>query len=910
MRFFSKNDSNKGKKPINTAPKAAPASRKDEDPDGSTRVLPKMKEKSAATAAAMGGMLVPRTKPRSFALGVTVTTLKMLFVALLIFGIAGMGALFGVASAYVETSPIVDTAVLTDISRTSLIYDKDGKEIAKYTGSENRIWSKIDDMPQSLKDAFVSIEDTRFYSHEGIDLKRLFGAFVGNLQSSSVQGGSTISQQLVKLRMLTSERSYKRKIQEAYMTMILEKEYSKDQILEAYMNTILLGANNYGVQAAANDYFGKDVKDLTIRECAMLAGITQSPNRYNPRKNYYTNQTPEIVDDRTDIVLGSMYSSGRITKEQYEQALAEQVKVQEQPAEDQKLNYAYFIEYAVKDIIDNLIEQRKLENTTENRAKIEEELRTQGYKIYLTIDPNVQNTVQETLANYKNYPTTQKKADAFTEDIIGNDVVQHAQPEASATVLDYHTGEWRAIVGGRNLPTAEKQLNRAYQSTDSVGSSIKPIAVYGPAIDMGMSPNTLVNNTRTTIPGWNSDTGYPTDHGPSSYMTMREAIVQSYNRAAARTLLEKVTLDTSAQYLQNLGVDPTHISMTPSGLALGTSPITPLEMSAAFGAIANEGVYVKPISFTKVEDKDGKVILDGKALQEGTEKEAFKKSTAYILTDILQEAIQRGTGTAAKLRNMTVAGKTGTNNDSRGISFTGYTPYYCATVHIGHDENKALNGGSSTPIFKIFMDKIHEGLENKPIMEGNMSDFGLSDVSICSVSGKLATEACSLDINGHLPTNALSDGENKPTQTCNVHSKVSICAESQHVATENCPNKVDIAVLKSGEGVTSGDVESYMQKLRSRYPNLNIEDSCELHKAGAITTTSSSNFNLSNTRIEVLNLLNSTYRKLNADRGQQVSYDYNKVTKLYNELNELYNNSSTSAATLVAKMNELRAALP
>ena len=228
----------------------------------------------------------------------------------------------------------------------------------------------------------------------------------------------------------------------------------------------------------------------------MLAAITQSPNKYNPRSNYYTKNTPEVIDDRTDLVLRAMYAAGRINHEQLEQALNEKVEVVRISSfRSDKLKYAYFVEYAIEDIIDNMLEQRGLENTKENRSKIETELRTSGYKIYLTIDTDIQDIVQTTLSEWKNYPRMRKASAAYVTETIGNDTVQHPQPESAAVVYDYHTGEYKAIVGGRNLPTAEKIMNRAYVNDHGVGSSIKPLTVYGPALDKGLSPNSMLNNS-------------------------------------------------------------------------------------------------------------------------------------------------------------------------------------------------------------------------------------------------------------------------------------------------------------------------------------------------------------------------------------------------------------------------------
>lgn len=872
---------------------------------------------------------VYENKPRNFLLSVAVSTMRMFIVFMFIGVISAIGALFGVASAYVETSPLVNSATLTDLSKTSLIYDANGNEIAKYTGVENRVWVKLENMPKNLTNAFVSIEDTRFYSHEGIDYKRLFGAFVGNLQSSTVQGGSTISQQLVKIRMLTSERSYKRKIQEAYMTMVLEKSYSKDQILESYMNTILLGGSNYGVEAAANDYFNKDVSQLTLRECAMLAGITQSPNKYNPRTNYFVKNTPEVIDDRTNLVLQSMYSAGRITHEELTAALAEKVDVKQTSSfKSDKLQYAYFVEYAIEDIINNLIIQRGLEDNKENRNKIENELRTNGYKIYLTIDTNIQNAVQTTLSEWTGYPRMRKASAAYVTETIGNDTVKHAQPEAAAVVYDYHNGEYKAIVGGRNLPTAEKISNRAYVTEHGVGSSIKPVTIYGPALDMGLSPNSTLSNEKKRIPGWNTASGYPAGGGPSSSVSMRSAIIGSYNRAAAHTLMTKVGVETAAQYLLNMGVDEDHINnnLTGAGLGLGAAPITPVEMSVCFGTIANSGEYIKPISFSKVVDGDGKVILDGKALQEQNRKQVYKASSAFMLTDMLMDAVSSGTGRSAKISGMNTAGKTGTNQD-KSVSFSGYTPYYSASIYIGHDKNESLGnvfaGSYAAPLWRAFMTKIHEGLENKPIIEGSIDQYDLNRVRICSVTGMKATSACSLDVQGNTPTTTMVSQDSIPSASCNAHHRITICADSHRIATDNCPStsKVDIAMLRVSEKVSTSMANSYLNALKNKYPNFNSGSSCNVHTASSsdsneTTTTkepstttkepsSSTNQSLSSIKTEAANLL-SRVKKIIDNPGSKYTQDQlAKLKNAYNNLNSYYKRSDASEAGIRQRINNL-----
>ena len=508
--------------------------------------------------------LFSRHRPKQpFALAVLFTTLKLLVFAFVVICFAGLGIAFGIGKAYIETAPEIDVAQLTISDRTSFLYDKNGKLITSIADVEYRDWTDIEDIPDMLKNAFIAVEDVRFYKHSGVDFKRLFSAALEILGNTNSSGGSTITQQLIKNKILGTQRNYKRKIQEAYLALQLEKMVSKDDILEAYLNDIYLGESNYGVKTAAMDYFGKELSELTIRECAMLAGLTQSPYNYNPRRNMYVRDMMEITDNRTNQVLARMYQAGYISGEQYQAALVEQVNILEQSEQKQMYDMAYFVEYAIYDVITHLLEQRGLPNTQENRDAVENELRTGGYHIYTTVDPDIQNTVQETLATWDGYPTLADSSKGVVEETMANGaVITTVQPQAAAVVIDYHTGELRAVVGGREEPQIRRGLNRAYQSYTEVGSAIKPLSVYGPALDLGVSPATIVPNMDGRIEGWDTQTGYPsgglkTRYGP---VTVRRGVMSSLNVVAARVLMQYVGVDVAADYLLKLGATESKIN--------------------------------------------------------------------------------------------------------------------------------------------------------------------------------------------------------------------------------------------------------------------------------------------------------------------------------------------------------------
>ena len=327
--------------------------------------------KSGGQKAAPASMFCPRKKKPSYVLGTIITTAKIFGLALLVFIAAGIGAVFGVANAYLGTTPDLDLEVLADSALTSYIYDANGNLITTYSGTENREYATLDEIPLQLQQAVIAVEDVRFYHHNGIDLKRILSSFVGNMSSDKTSGGSTITQQLIKNQLLSSERSYKRKIQEANLALQLEKKYDKDQILEAYLNTIPLGGTLYGVKVAAKDYFGKELNELTLRECACLAGITQYPWLYSPRRAYYVTGKVDALNFRIETVLNRMYTAGYISLEEMNEALNDEFTVLEKSSATEIYDMPHFVEYGIHDVVTHLLKARGLEDTTQNRSAIQ-----------------------------------------------------------------------------------------------------------------------------------------------------------------------------------------------------------------------------------------------------------------------------------------------------------------------------------------------------------------------------------------------------------------------------------------------------------------------------------------------------------------------------------------------------------
>ena len=757
----------------------------------------------------------PRMRRPNFLVSVAVNTVRALALIALVLCLSAVGAVVGIARAYVDTAPSLDLTLIDDQAQTSFIYDSEGNLITDYKGTEDRVMVSINQMPMNLRNAFVAVEDARFYTHNGIDVKRIIGAFVKNFVSGTQQGGSTITQQLIKNTILSSEQSYKRKIQEAYLAMQLETQYTKEQILESYLNTIYLGENYYGVYTAARGYFGKELYELSLRECAMLAGLCTNPYYYNPRRNYYTrtSETTDyaaITDNRTDYALRMMYENQFITYEEYVAALDPSTATVLETAPDAgtTYDYIYYVEYAVTDVVQALLKVNNLENTSYNRNLMENELRTGGYHVYLCIDTEIQEIVEDTLYNYDNYPSLRDPSDkvyrARNTDGTYDEIVQ---PQAAAVVLDYRTGELKAIVGGRTQPTRRKTLNRASDMNMPVGSSIKPISVYAPAIELSkLGGSAVVYNMPLPITGYldsNNNPTWPKNYGGSSYRgpeTLRTALAKSDNTAAAYALMNYVGVENSANILRALGVSDEHINETPFGLALGSSGISPIEMAVAFGVLGNGGVYQSPITFLGIADSDGNVIYDAHANQ--TSYQVFSPSTAYLTIDMLKEAVSSGTGTKAKISGQTVAGKTGTNSDQKGVFFAGMTGWYCGTVWIGHDNYKSLSskttgGNSAAALWQKFMSRIHtqKNLSNRDILSGSASDYGLVRVTTCGVSGQLATDACRKDANGYKVYTDYWPADGVPTTYCQMHHEVTLCTVSGELATEYCPSVGTASVI-------------------------------------------------------------------------------------------------------------------
>lgn len=744
-------------------------------------------------------IFVKRTKPRSMVLAIILTTLKIFVVLLIAIGFAGLGAFLGIAKVYIDTTPELNIEKIEDIKETSFLYDKDNNLITEFYGFENRVKASIDEIPDTLKYAFIAVEDARFYAHNGIDVKRIFGVVFHNLSTGASQGGSTITQQLIKNSILTFEQTYKRKIQEMYLAVQLEQKHEKDQILEWYLNTIQLGSSIYGVKMAANDYFDKELEELTLRECAIIAGITRYPYMYDPRRNFRPvsedgRGNPKITLDRANVVLRTMYEQGFISKEEYDENIFTQydiyyetIKLHPSP-KSHDYPYKYFIEYAIKEVVDKIKEENNWTGD-EGRIKAMQQIYNNGLSIYTTLDPAIQEHTEKTVYEYSNLPQFTRAADVVSSQGL-------RQPQVAAVVMDHNNGHLMAIVGGKQPQAVRLGLNRAHMSNLALGSAVKPLAVYGPFIEEGYPGGIIFANIPAKIDGWRSSRGYPENYGGGSYKgptDVRTGIRKSYNVVAGRIIVERLGEEISFGYLERMGFDyedfdDEYGALSPSNLALGTHGNSMIKTVSGYSTIANKGVYQEPMSVLMVKDKNGKILFD-QSKQE--KRQVFSTEAMYILTEWMQQVIHGGTVSVDLGKPMSAAGKTGTNQAFRGVFFGGFTPYYTATVWIGHDDfgptfkNGSTSGRFAAPLWEEIMIPLHEDLENKKFFEERPEN--VVSRSVCGVSGMLPNgNLCSDNAsNIKLVTELFIVGK-QPTKKCDIHIETKICLYSGKLVSPYC----------------------------------------------------------------------------------------------------------------------------
>lgn len=773
----------------------------------------------------------------------TVIFAKTLLVCLIAFTVVGGCAGYGVYKGIVDSAPDIHDIDATPTGYLSTVLDNQGNETATLVASgSNRVYVTIDEIPLDLQHAFVAIEDARFYEHNGIDITGIVRAGITGITSGRFsQGASTITQQLLKNNVFTdwtSESSFadkmERKIQEQYLAIQLEKVEDKDWILENYLNTINLGQNTLGVQAASQRYFNKDVSELTLSECAVIAGITQNPSRYNPVSN------PDANAERRTKVLNNMLDQGYIDQAAYDTAMADNVydRIQIVDSETASDNInSYFVDALTEQVIDDLMEVKGYTETQAYKALYEG-----GLTIYSTQDPSIQQICDEEVNNADNYGSETKyscsyrltiqKADGtyqnyseqtmlsyyqsknskynidfdskeavdaaieqYKADIMedgdtivpnGESITYTMQPQASMTVIDQSTGEVKAIVGGRGDKTANKTLNRATDTKRQPGSTFKILSAYAPALDIGGmtlasvqddAPYTYSNAAHTPVNNY--------DKSYRGFTTIREGITYSINIVAVKTLTD-IGVDIGYEYLQNFGFSTLCDSDRTQALALGgiTNGVTNLELTAAYATIANGGTYTKPRFYTKILDHDGNVLIDNTP-QTHT---VLKETTAWLLTNAMEDVLTNGTGRPAHFNGMPQAGKSGTTSSDRDALFAGYTPYYTCVVWGGYDDNAELSYTTyPKTLWKSVMGRIHENLDYKDFDKPD----GITTATVCKKSGKLAVAGlCDSDPRGSMVESEYFASGTVPKDYCDHHVRVTIDLSTGGIATDTCPEEL------------------------------------------------------------------------------------------------------------------------
>lgn len=806
---------------------------------------------------------------------------------------------YGVLKGIIDAAPEIDVASIEPSGFATMVYDSEGNltETLVKSGA-NRLEATYEELPQCLIDAFVAIEDSRFWSHKGVDLRSMMRAAVGILTGdSSAGGGSTLTQQLIKNNVFsggnesTFGEKLERKIQEQYLAIQLEKTMDKKIILKNYLNTINLGNNTLGVKSAALRYFDKDVSQLTLSEATVIAGITQNPSRFNPLSETGRQKNEE----KRRVILQYMYEQEKITKEEQEEALADDVysriKNVDIVTKESQTPFTYFTDELVEQVMTALQEKKGYTETQAYNL-----LYSGGLEIYTTQDPNLQAIVDEEVSNPSNYDVAYYSVDyrlsiqhadgtttnysnesmkkyfrndlgqssynglfrseeaaaqaveqyrtAMTQEgdtVIGEVIHYVLQPQASFVLMDHTTGYVKAISGGRGEKEVSRSLNRATNTLRQPGSTFKIITAFAPALDTcGATLSTVYYDAPFTVgtktfKNWYSNKGY------MGYSTIRDGIVYSMNIVAVRCMMETVTPQLGVEYARNFGITSLTETDYNAATALGgiTKGVSNLELTASYATIANGGIYTKPIFFTKILDHNGKVLLEN----EPETKRVLKDSTAFLLTDALQESMEssrmyasagvnlNSTSAVANIPGMSNAGKSGTTTSNNDIWFVGYTPYYTAGIWAGCDDNQKISAiGSSTSfhkqIWKKIMTRVHEGLADT----GFTIPSSIETAEVCVKSGMLPSPGvCQYDRRGSAVQTEYFAKGTVPTEVCDHHVRMTVCAQSGGRPTNYCPSSSRVSrtfmVLPEGETGSTDD---------SRY---HIPGYCSFHSAASTIVT-------------------------------------------------------------------------
>lgn len=710
--------------------------------------------------------------------GILLGLVKTVF-TLLIIGVLTAGLFYRTFMKYVDTvlepEMDVDISVFT-LKQSSTIYYQDRHtgewvELTKLHGDENRTLIDYDQIPDHVVKALISIEDERFYEHEGVDWKSTARSVYDTLMGNNARGASTITQQVVKNVTGENQVTIRRKILEIFRALRVHEKYSEEDILETYFNLVYFGHNAYGIEAAAETYFGKHVEDLTVAEGAAIVGITQYPWQYDPLRN---DTTREANRSRQLTVLGKMHDLGWLTDAEYGAAKAEKmvfvgdkdyVGQLEDGEETQETNTeldSFFVEQVYRDVIAAFMDMDYSEKAASAM------IYNGGYQIYCTLDPEIQDYVEAVYADRSNFDYTSASGQ---------------QLQSGMTIIDNRTNNIVAIAG--RVGERKGALEFSYASnTVQCGSAIKPLSVYAPALDAGVVTAASVIDDYPVM-FLNGDP-WPSNaySGYKGLVTIQYALQQSSNTCAVRTLQKLTPAASYAFMTEKLGFTSlVSDDISAAGaLALGglTQGVSTIEMAAAYSTFANNGVYTPPRTFTEVVDSYGNVVIDNRQEQ----VVAMKETTVYTINELLKSVMKSGgTGTSAAFSGMTQAGKTGTTNSKRDRYFVGYTYYYTAAVWSGYDQPERINTNDnpSALVWKKVMEHIHEGLEDRDF---TTTSDGMVRVTVCNKTGLRAGSGC-----GATRTVLVPEGY-APALTCDAHTGVDFCTESGQPAGEFCPEEL------------------------------------------------------------------------------------------------------------------------
>ena len=763
--------------------------------------------------------------------------IKRVIISIIAIIILGFGIWFGVSS-YKWKNLVTDMFV----NENSVVKDTDGNIIATLGSERKKEKISFSEMPDNLKNAYVAIEDERFYSHHGVDIKRTGSAIISyifNFGSSSF-GGSTITQQLVKNLTGDNTDSVIRKVKEWGKAYELEWYFSKDEILELYLNVIYVGPNIYGVQTGAKYYFSKDATDLSLAECAFLAGINNAPNSYNP---FGDADNSEKIENRTKTVLSKMLELEYINQEEYSSAVEEVengLNFKEGSIESEDGIYSYHTDALINEIISDISEEKNI--TTDFATNY---IYLSGLTINSTQNSNIQNITEREFQK-KTYQVMSEN---------GTDTSQSAM-----VIIDQSNGQVISCVGGLGKKDTARGLNRATQSVRQTGSAIKPLAVLAPALDKKIiTPASIYDDTQKVFEDNYSPENYD---GYLGEITVRRALESSQNIPFVE-IMEELKPKNSIKYLEKMGISTltdkdNNLSLALGGLEKG---ISPLEMASAYATIANGGTYIEPTFYTTIVNRLGKTVLES----DPKEKRVISQNVAYVLSELLTQPVQgaNGTATYCSITGMDVAAKTGTTDENYDRWLCGFTPYYTAVTWFGYDQNETVYYNNQNPaglIWASVMKSIHSNLEGKRFEKPS----GVTEATICAETGKLANTGCPNTYTEYFVWGTVPG-------RCNVHEGSKITGNNG-TSTNNYIEKSNNTSSDNMVNVTNNNED---QDVNDEKLNVN--------------TNVNSNSDINNN-----NVSNNTY--VNINDGNDVDYNNSNINR-NNNLNSNINSNTTNSSS-------------